>query len=613
MCGIIAVLSLDVNLTINILLDGLSQLQNRGYDSAGICMLSQNKFSTLKFASSKEIDSITKLKNNKANIRDGSIGIAHTRWATHGSKTDNNSHPHISYDNKIALVHNGIIENFNELKKILIKENIPLKSETDSEIIVNLIAFYLREMNFLDALKKTISMMEGTWALAITKVDEPNKIYCLRQGSPLLISKTNDMVIISSEQSGFCGLTQNYFILDNDDICIVTNEDGKIKIDSSRKYNLIKVNESKFDLNPDPYLHWTIKEIHEQFESSLRALNHGGRLIDDDKVKLGGLEKNKDTLRNIDNLILLGCGTSYFAGLFAINYFKELCNFTTINIFDGAEFTELDIPKKGNTALILLSQSGETKDLERCISIAKNYNLFLIGVINVVDSMIARECHCGCYINAGREVGVASTKSFTNQAIVLSMIAVWFSQIKDMNNNNANNRKKIIDSLRNLPYDINKTIDISIKNKDLFLNILDKHSLFILGKGKSEAIAKEGSLKIKELTHIHAEGYSGSALKHGPFALLDNNLPVILIAPMNEHYTKMNNVWQEVNCRHAPILFITDDINCKYENKIILPKNDIYADLLCVIPLQLAAYYLSIKRGLNPDFPRNLAKCVTVE
>ena len=384
----------------------------------------------------------------------------------------------------------------------------------------------------------------------------------------------------------------------------------KITINTTKKYELQDALSQNFDLTPDPYDHWTLKEISEQFDSSLRAISLGGRLLDDNKVRLGGLEENREVLKRIDNLIFLACGTSYFAALCGVNYFKDLCDFNTMHVLDGAEFTEKDIPKYGNTALVMLSQSGETKDLHRCIKIGKDNDLFMIGVINVVDSMIARECNCGCYLNAGREVGVASTKSFTNQVIILSMMAVWFSQI---HNKNGNKRKDFISGLRNLPYDIKKTIDKSLEQRDMLVKLLNKPSLFVLGKGKSEAIAKEGSLKIKEITYIHSEGYSGSALKHGPFALLDKNMPVILVSPDNEHYAKMNNAYEEIKSRFAPILFITDNKKCKYDNTIIIPKNKVYADLLCVIPLQIAAYYLSIERGLNPDMPRNLAKCVTVE
>jgi len=610
MCGIIALLTLFDDKIIDILLDGLKQLQNRGYDSAGICTMN-NKYSILKYASTNDEDSIKKLENEKNKIINSNIGIAHTRWATHGGKTDNNSHPHISYDNKIAIVHNGIIENYAELKLMLQNEGIEFKSQTDTDVIVNLLAFNNKNSdNFVNSIKKTLSMMSGTWGLAIMNLDCPNKLYCVRHGSPLLVSQNNDMIVISSEQSGFHGLVNNYFILDSNDICIITKKDNKIEVDTEKKYDLQDTLTSNFDLSPDPYPHWTIKEINEQFDASLRAISLGGRLLDDNKVRLGGLEDNKEVLKRIDNLIFLACGTSYHAALCGIHYFKDLCNFNTMHIIDGAEFTEKDIPKFGNTALVMLSQSGETKDLHRCIDIGKDRDLFMIGVINVVDSMIAREANCGCYLNAGREVGVASTKSFTNQVILLSMMAVWFSQI---HNKNSNKRKDYINCLRKLPYDIKKTIDISNKNKDMMVNLLNKSSLFVLGKGKSESIAKEGALKIKEITYIHAEGYSGSALKHGPFALLDENLPVILIAPNNEHYSKMNNAYEEIKSRYAPVLFITDDSKCSYDNKVVIPENKIYSDLLSVIPLQIAAYYISIERGLNPDMPKNLAKCVTVE
>jgi glucosamine--fructose-6-phosphate aminotransferase (isomerizing) len=390
-------------------------------------------------------------------------------------------------------------------------------------------------------------------------------------------------------------------------------ENNKITISSNEKYDTKKLNLITTDLFCHPYPHWTLKEIHEQGDSTLRAISLGGRLLSNEQVKLGGLEESKDILINIDNLIILGCGTSYYAGMIGSHYFKDLCNFNIVHVFDGAEFSEQDIPKYGKTALLLLSQSGETKDLHRCIDIGKKHNLFLIGVINVVDSMIAREVDCGCYLNAGREVAVASTKSFTSQVILLSLMSIWFAQSKNMN---SEKRKKYITDLRLLHFDINKTICIC---DDISHDILDifepntSNSCFILGKGKSEAIAKEGALKIKELTYIHAEGYSTSSLKHGPFALLHNGFPVIMISPNNEYYVKNNNAYEEILSRHAKIIFITDYQECDKINSIILPENKSYADLLCVIPLQMLAYKLSIKRGINPDMPQNLAKVVTVE
>jgi glucosamine--fructose-6-phosphate aminotransferase (isomerizing) len=364
-------------------------------------------------------------------------------------------------------------------------------------------------------------------------------------------------------------------------------------------------------LTPEPYRHWTIKEINEQVESSLRAISLGGRLRDDNSVNLGGLREHIDYLMDINNIILLGCGTSYYAGMIGSHYFKELNNFNTVQIFDGAEFSERDIPKIGKTCFILLSQSGETKDLHRCINIGRENNIFLLGIVNVVDSMIAREVDCGIYLNAGREVGVASTKAFTSQVIILSMLSIWFAQIHNIN---ENKRKKYIKNLRIISYHIKNIINRFEEEKERILDIFrNKNNMFILGKGKSEAIAKEGALKIKEISYIHAEGYSASSLKHGPFALLDEGCSVILIAPYDEYYYKCKNTYEEVKSRIDSILVITNYENNNFDHSFMIPHNETYCELLSVIPLQLCAYYLSIEKNINPDKPRNLAKVVTVE
>ena len=607
MCGIISILSKNNNIK-NIIINGLEQLQNRGYDSAGITYFNQ-KFNTIKYASTNEIRAIEKLKIETKKIEKFNLGIGHTRWATHGAKTNNNSHPHHSFDNKVILVHNGIIENFDNLKYKLIEQKITFKSETDTEVIANLIAFHYQTNNFIDSIKLTLDQLEGTWGLVIINTDTPNKLYCVRKGSPLLISQTEDFIMVSSELAGFNGLVSNYFILDRNDLCEMSLEDNKLELKTQQKYQLKDNNINNFNLSPDPFPHWTIKEIEEQYESSIRALSFGGRLLDENKVKLGGLEPYIQILKRIDNIIFLGCGTSYNAALIGSNYFKELCNFNSISVYDGADFKANDIPKIGNTALIFLSQSGETKDLHRCINIGKELDLFLIGVINVVDSMIAREVDCGVYLNAGREVGVASTKCFTSQVIVLSLISIWFSQI---HNHNVNQRKEYVESLRKLPNDIKNTIQVSKENIDKLVDIVNKDNLFILGKGISEYISYESALKIKEISYIHAEGYNGSSLKHGPFALLSEDFPVILISPNNIHYQKMLNVYQEIKSRNAPIIFITN-VKTDIENSLITPNNKKFGDLLTIIPMQLLAYNLSIKKNINPDYPRNLAKSVVVE
>lgn len=609
MCGIIASIGND-NSFFHCLC-GLKQLQNRGYDSAGICSMIDNQFITTKYASTDKESALVKVEGEKEKHDSAYVSIGHTRWATHGAKTDTNSHPHISSDGLFSLVHNGIIENYIELKEMLIKNGFTFKSQTDTEVVVNLIAyFYNLHKNTVIAIQKTIEELEGTWGLAITCLNEPDKLYATRHGSPILVGHTNEMAIVTSEQSGFCNQVNNYFILQNMDICVIEKKEDKVNVYTNELYQINKITKGEYVASPDPWPHWTIKEIHEQTESCLRAISLGGRLCSNNTVKLGGLENKKKELMSIDHLILLGCGTSYHAGMFGVNYFKDLCDFHSVQIFDGAEFNEKDIPKQGKIALVLLSQSGETKDLHRCIQIGKENDLLLIGIVNVVDSLIAREVHCGCYLNAGREVAVASTKAYTSQIIILNMIAIWFAQEKGLF---LYKRQQYIQDLHNLHMDIKKTIEMCKTKIDDVVSLFNYHSCFLLGKGNGESIAREGALKIKEISYIHAEGYSTSSLKHGPFALLTKGFPVVLIAPDNEHYAKSENAYEEIKSRHATIVFITDKEGVEKENTIMIKKNRSFQDFLSIIPLQILAYKLSLARDLNPDMPRNLAKVVTVE
>jgi glucosamine--fructose-6-phosphate aminotransferase (isomerizing) len=376
-------------------------------------------------------------------------------------------------------------------------------------------------------------------------------------------------------------------------------ESGKLWYDTI-KDKLLTNNET----TPLNHKHWMLKEIMEQPDCIIRAMNNGGRIENNVSVKLGGLDLNKSRLLNINHLIILGCGTSYHAGLWSLDIFKTLDIFDTVVAYDGAEFQIKDIPKKGTTGVILLSQSGETKDLHRCIQIAKDYDLISIGVVNVPDSLIARETDCGVYLNAGREVAVASTKSFTSQCAVLSMVAIWFSQNRGTS---IERRKQIINDLRNLPYQIQNILD-NIENLMQFTNKFNKTSCFLLGKGKEEAIAKEGALKMKEVTYIHAEGYSSSSLKHGPFALIEDELPIILLDINDENRDKNKNTYQEIKARNAFVLRISD-----LEGELLIEKNKTFGGLIANVYIQLLSYYLSIEKGFNPDFPRNLAKVVTVE
>jgi glucosamine--fructose-6-phosphate aminotransferase (isomerizing) len=618
MCGIIAYLGNKI--CIDYLLNGLHAMQNRGYDSAGIAVIQDNKLTINKFASTNNNNALLLLNEYyKSATCTSTIGIGHTRWATHGEKNDTNAHPHTDNKNRIAIVHNGIIENYRYLKDTLISNGYTLYTQTDSEIIAVLIGKFIDEdYSIEEAIKCTITLLKGTWALCIMNVACPEKIWITRNGSPLLLGIDDEFIMVASEPVAFGKHIQKYIVLENNDIIEISTKNNKINYTTNIQRYKMNINTAVQDCElPNEYNHWMIKEIFEQPDCIIRAINNGGRISGNTNVKLGGLDSLKPQLENIDHLIILGCGTSYYSGLWATHMFKEYDIFETITCFDGAEFTINDIPKKNKTALILLSQSGETKDLHRCILMAKTYDLLTIGVVNVYDSMIARESDCGVYLNAGRENAVASTKSFTNQCVILTMICIWFSQNKGTH---IKKRQLAITDLRNLSFhiqDVFENIDTKLNN---ILPIFDdNNSLFILGKGKNEAIAKEASLKIKEVCYKHAEGYSTSALKHGPFALITDNLPIILIDTENEHREKIINAYNEIKSRKGNILIITDSeteyetINIPKENILKIEKNNTFSGVIANVYTQLISYYLSIRLNYNPDYPRNLAKVVTVE
>jgi len=608
MCGIVGYLGKDNYY--DYIINGLKLLQNRGYDSAGISYIYQNKIETIKYASTSTNNSLDILETNINTNEQSHIAIGHTRWATHGPKTNENAHPHLSNNKDFSIVHNGIIENFQQLKNDLLEEGYTFHSQTDTEVICILLEkFYKNTSCIQTSIENTIQMLQGTWALVIIHTNYPDQIWLTRNGSPLLLGLDENFVLVVSEQLAFNNSIKSYVIIENQDIICIKQTNGKIQFNERiERYTIQKKSDDDILLKPDNYEHWTLKEIMEQPLSIQRALNNGGRIDTNTTVKLGGLEQNKHKLLECEHLILLGCGTSYHSSLWSMDIFKILDIFTTVQIFDGAEFDTKDIPKKGRTCVILSSQSGETKDLHRCIEIAKNFDLCSIGVVNVVDSLIARDTDCGVYLNAGREIAVASTKSFTNQCVILSMIAIWFSQFRGTS---IKKRQAIIDCIRCLPFQIQNVF----QNNELrtFSNFLDKNTLFILGKGKELAISKEGSLKIKEICYIHAEGYSSSALKHGPFALVENNTPIILLDIGEKNRDKNTNAYQELFSRGAKLIVISDDTNANYENLIKIEKNNVFGGVIANVCIQLIAYYKAIDNKINPDFPRNLAKVVTVE
>jgi glucosamine--fructose-6-phosphate aminotransferase (isomerizing) len=609
MCGIIAYLG--SNVCKEYILSGLRLLQNRGYDSVGISYIENNRITTFKYASKNNSDSLGKLETIINSTRISShIGIGHTRWATHGGKTDINSHPHQDNLGHISIVHNGIIENYKEIKTRLSGLGYFFISQTDTEIIAVLIGHYIDNGEPVEnAIKKALEELVGTWALAIIHKDYPNKLWITRNGSPLLLGFDDEYIMVVSEKIAFSNYIKQYIVLDNHDLIEITKEENTIRYNKNiHRYSVQTKQNDIIQTLPNCYDHWMLKEILEQPESILRAINNGGRIEGDQTVKLGGLDSCKEELLKLNHIILLGCGTSYHSGLWSTHIFKSLDIFDTVSIYDGADFTYRDVPRKGNTGIILLSQSGETKDLHRCVKIANEMGLITIGVVNVVDSSIARETNCGVYLNAGREVGVASTKSFTNQCVVLAMIAIWFSQNYQTN---SQLRRQMISDLFALPYQMESLLKNHSNNIKPFVEYLKtKKSLFLLGKGKSESIAKEGSLKIKEISYIHSEGYSTSALKHGPFALITDGLPIILLDIEEEYREKTHNAYQEMSSRNAFVIRISDK---ELDNELMIEKNNTFGGLLANVYLQLLSYYIAIELGYSPDFPRNLAKVVTVE
>ena len=611
MCGIICVLGSDR--MIDHLLYGLIVLKNRGYDSCGVCYIQNHKFECIKHVTSNSVKLVEQSINKR--IIDSNICIGHTRWATHGNVSEINAHPHFDNSRTISIVHNGIIENCVDLKKELERSNYFFRSQTDTEVIVVLVGYYIDQgFEMKEAIEKTIERLQGTWAIVFLHREYPNTCWITRNGSPLLIGTGTDFVLIASERSAFGTAVNRYIVLDDHGVLEISKNDDN-EIVYSQNIHECKSNEHIHEsiplLSNTQFDHWFLKELHEQPESINRALNNGGRILDNESVKLGGLDCHHYKLITLQHLVMLGCGTSYHSALWSSHIFKDLDIFDTVTVYDGGDFNRKDIPK-GRVGFVLISQSGETKDLHRCIRIIKEHKStnITIGVVNVVDSMIARETDCGVYLNAGYEISVASTKSFSNQCVVLSLIAVWFSQHM---NTCFDKRRQIISDVMKLSFQIDMLLK---KTNETFLseyidNLEMEHSMFIVGKGKTHSIALEGALKLKELTYIHAEAFCSSSLKHGPLSLITQDTPIIILDIDNEYHSSNWNCYQEIVARGGDVIYVTNDPIQKVHS-IFIERNTTYSGILCNVLIQLIAYYLARRKGNDIDCPRNLAKVVTV-
>jgi len=628
-CGIAGVVGGSADAR-EFLLEGLTILKNRGYDSAGIATMAPGSNEGLvvtKYASIGEnADGLELVREQSKKNKGHSIGIAHTRWATHGGKTDENAHPHVDSTGKIALVHNGTLNNANELRRELQSRGHRFTSQTDTEVIAKLIGeVYARDgCSVKEATEKAMTSCDGTWGLGIMCTDAPDELVVACNGSPLVIGIGADRMFIASETSAFNRYTKNFISMKDGEIGVL-HADGTT-LDLGR---MQVAPEQEIKLSPAPFSHWTLKECYEQPEAIGRALGFGGRLMAD-KITLGGLEKMSKKLGGIDFLTLCACGTSLNASRYAEKLMKHLGSFDVVHSMDAAEVEPSDFPHTSSaaakTAFLVVSQSGETKDVARVVSAAQEKDVTVISVVNAVGSLIARMTKLGVYCNAGRENAVASTKAFTTQVTVLSLIALWFRELKDRVNGTtvaSAEGDNLREALMRLPICFGMALKTRDQCKEIAERLNGKDHCFVLGKGYGEPVAMEGALKIKEMCYLHAEGYSGGALKHGPFALIESDengkkgaTPIIMLIFDDEHAHHMRTAAEEVKARGADVIIITDKKSLAEgldENPLVIPSNGPLTALGAVLPIQLLAFELAMLRGINPDTPRNLAKAVTVD
>lgn len=612
-CGIIAYLG-DEPIASSVIMKALDIMQPRGYDSAGIATIhNRQELRVSKYASDavKVSDALDRLRVNISPAHDNSnIGIGHTRWRTHGGLSDVNAHPHCDHKNRIALVHNGTITNMDEILRLLLSQGLQPKSETDTEIIALLIGWYLDEGHpLIEAVKLALSRLKGTWGIALVSHENPDKIIVARQGSPMLIGIGDRKLFAASEISAFAHHTRDYIALEDGELVVLDLN----SMDHLAKTRMETADESHIHESLGKYTHWIRKEIEEQPKSMARAMNFGARLTRD-SAKLMGLEKEKEELLKIENLSIIGCGSSLHAAMFGVAMFKELGLMHTVYADNASEFTAKSVPRHG-AGVIAISQSGETRDVIIPVERLVAQHVPCLSIVNDIGSQLSRLTKCGVYLNAGKEVSVPSTKSFTSSCIVLTEIALWFS--KGMKPEDSQRRQEIVAELMRLPMLAGSVIEkCQPQMKAIAQEILDQHHIFVLGRGLGEPIAREAALKIKEIGYIHAEGYPASELKHGPFALIEPGTPVILLILDDEHKEMMNLALAEVFFHGGKTIVLTTDrklVNEKYCSHIVEVEEDgVMSALLMTIPLQYLAYFISVLKGNNPDKPRNLAKKVTV-
>ena len=617
MCGIVGYTGFQD--AYQVVINGLRRLEYRGYDSAGIVLDNDNSAFSVSKTKGK-VDDLVAISKNLAGK--SKVGMGHTRWATHGVPSDNNSHPHLSNNKKIALVHNGIIENYDTLKTMLTEKGFVFHSETDTEVLVNLIQYIMdvnAEMDFPTAVRYALNEVFGAYAITVMHDDFPGLLVVARLGSPLAIGLGNNEYFIASDASPFVEFTKEAVYLEEGHMATISLEGGvdirNIKDNVKITPEVQQLKLSLEQIEKGGYEHFMLKEIFEQ-PKSIHDTLRGRLLVEEGIIKMAGIWDNLERLNQAKKITIIACGTSWHAGLIGEYLIEEFARIP-VEVEYASEFryrnpiiTEKDI-------VIAISQSGETADTMAAIKMAKEKGAFVYGICNVVDSSIARITDAGSYTHAGPEIGVASTKAFTAQLTVLSLIALKLVK----HNGNLSNQEfmRLITELDAIPQKVQEVLETTHDlTKEIAKNFVDAQNFLYLGRGYNFPAALEGALKLKEISYIHAEGYPAAEMKHGPIALIDENMPIVIIAPKQGHYDKIVSNVQEIKARKGQIIALVNkgdtQVASVADYVIEFPEtSECFSPILASVPLQLLAYYIAVYRGANVDQPRNLAKSVTVE
>jgi glucosamine--fructose-6-phosphate aminotransferase (isomerizing) len=612
MCGIIGYIG--PRNCVPIILEGLRRLEYRGYDSAGIALIRDGRLFV-----QKNVGKVADLAANLtagANGVKGLLGMGHTRWATHGEPSDVNAHPHFDSTSEIAVVHNGIIENYNAIKTALVREGHTFVSATDTEVLAHLIGeMYKTAGNLTTAVRLALARVSGTYGLVVISSHEPDKMVAARKGSPLIVGVGEGENFVASDASAIIEHTRHVVYLEDGEIAEVTRD--KVRTMTIEDVEVQKmVQEVTFELSQierGGYEHFMLKEIHEQPETIRNAIR-GRLLVEDGDVKLGGLQNVLGKLLSARRIIITACGTSWHAALVGKYMLEQIARVPT-DVEYASEFRYRNPIINIDDVVLLVSQSGETADTLAALREAKAKGATALGIVNVVGSTIARESDGGVYIHAGPEIGVASTKAFTSQLTVLALLTLLMARARGMDREKG---RLLAQELASLPQKVESVLAHNGQYKELAEEFRNHKNFLYLGRGANFPVALEGALKLKEISYIHAEGYPASEMKHGPIALIDENMPVVFIVPKDAIYEKVLSNIQEVRARRGRIIAVANEDDTEIEHLaefvIRVPRTyGFFGPILNVIPLQLLAYYMAVARGTNVDQPRNLAKSVTVE